>query len=239
MTDQTETITEAEEFARYRAKFGPLDTDPKPGTTHVLMITDMSGSMGALAQDVRGGFNTYVTDLAKEPGDYRLTACLFDTEFISLCTDARLADVPRLTDANYAPRGMTALLDAVGKTVREFQSRATLVEGDRVLVVIQTDGEENSSREYDWVAIQTLIKDREATGRWSFVYLGAGADTWAQASRMGVASANYVNTVKTSHGTASTYSGLTVGTVAFAAGASGADVSRTVRATPGATGDDR
>lgn len=237
MTDQTATLSVDEELAQYRAKFGPLDAEPKPATTHVLMIVDMSGSMEPLADDVRGGFNTYVTDLAKEAGNYRLTACLFDTEFIPLCTDAALADVPRLTTRNYVPRAGTALRDAVGKTVHEFDLRVTLADGDRVLVVIQTDGEENSSREYTWEAIRTLIKDREATGVWSFIYLGAGMDTWAQASQMGVQPGSYVHTSASRVGTRSTYGGLTRGTAAFAAGASGATVSHTVKNTPGAVDD--
>lgn len=238
MTQQTATLSIEEELAMYRARFGPLIDEPKPATTHVLMIVDMSGSMAPLAADVRGGFNTYVQDLQGQPGKYRLTACLFDTEFISLCTDAELTAVPTLTEKNYMPRAGTALLDAVGVTVTGFESRVTLTDADRVLVVIQTDGEENSSQEWHWAAIQKLIKDREATGRWSFVYLGAGADTWMQASRMGVAAANYVNTSHSRVGTRSTYSGLTHGTAAYAAGASGAEVSRTVAATPGAVDED-
>jgi len=237
MTDDTATLTDAEKLAAYQAKYGPLDqAEPEPGTgtTHVLMIVDMSGSMGDLAADVRVGFNTYVTDLADQPGTYRLTATLFDQRYMPLCADAELSAVPKLTPANYSPAGMTALLDAVGRTVGDFETRVQLGGTDRVLVVIQTDGHENASTEWTWEAIQRLIKDREATGRWSFVYLGAGADTWSQASRMGVDRNSYVNTSATSRGTRSTYDGLTRGTVSFAAGASGAEASGIVAATPGA-----
>lgn len=205
-------------------------------TTNVLIVTDRSGSMASLAADVRGGFNAYVDGLRADSGKYRLTATLFDTESTALCVGAKLRDVPALTEANYRPGGMTALLDAVGKTVAEFEARTTLGDGDRVLVVIQTDGAENSSREYSWEQVQRLIKDREATGKWSFVYLGAGADTWDQASRMGVAASNYVNTGHSSGATQSTYSGLTRATVAYSKGATGAEASGIVAATPGVTG---
>jgi hypothetical protein len=189
-------------------------------TTHVLLITDMSGSMGNLAEDVRGGFNTYLDSLAADGGRYRLTVTLFDTEFIPLCTAAKLADTPRLNRDNYWPRGMTALLDAVGKTVAEFESGTKLGEGDRVLVVVQTDGQENSSREFTGVQIAELIKTREATGRWAFIYLGAGADAWGQGEKLGMRS---VNTAATAGGTQSSYVGLASASKSYSRGASASE----------------
>lgn len=235
MTNEATGPLSADERARlaaYEAKYGPLNppnSDPGSGTTHVLLVTDMSGSMGHLADDVRGGFNTYVAGLKGKPGSYRLTATLFDQRYMPLCVDADLATVPELTGDNYSPAGSTALLDAVGRTVGEFETRAKLGDADRVLVVIQTDGQENASREWTWAAVQGLIKDREATGKWSFVYLGAGADTWDQANRMGVAGANYVGTHATSAGTRATYDSLVGATTAYAAGADGARTARRIR----------
>src|SRR4051812_46903169 len=96
-------------------------TDEQPTTTHALMVIDMSGSMSALAQDVRGGFNEYLAALRADSGsDYRLTVTLFDHEFIPLAVDAPLADVPELTTENYRPRGNTALNDAIGRALAAF-----------------------------------------------------------------------------------------------------------------------
>jgi len=202
--------------------------------THVLLIVDMSGSMVGLADDVRGGFNTYLDGLANADGKYRITATVFDTEFISLCVGAKLKDAPRLTRGNYMPRGATALLDAVGKTVAEFDLRVPdLGEADRVLAVVQTDGQENSSREFTAQAIRELIAAREATGKWTFIYLGAGANAWNNGGAMGFA--NTVNTAKTRSGTQSTYAGLSRATSMYAAGASGADASSVLNDTAGVT----
>lgn len=198
-------------------------------TTHVLMITDMSGSMAALADDVRGGFNTYLDDLAKDGGKYRLTVTLFDDQFESLCVAAKLKDVPRLTEDNYKPRAMTALLDALGKTVAEFDSRVpALADGDKVLVVVQTDGAENASTEFSRDRIAALIKEREATGKWSFIYLGAGVDAWAQAGGMGFAANSVIHSKNTSGATRSSYAGLTHASVAYSKGATGAEASTIV-----------
>lgn len=202
----------------------------KKPITHVLHVVDMSGSMHGLASDVRGGFNTHLDDLAKSDGRYRITATVFDTRFISLCVAAKLKDTPRLTDVNYAPAGMTALLDAIGKTVAEFEAKTALAEGERVLVVVQTDGHENSSREFTYERIAEMIRTREAGGKWTFMYLGAGVEAWDQAQRMGFLTTNSVNTANTAAGTRSRYSGVTRGTVSYAAGATGQSVAAEVAA---------
>lgn len=203
-------------------------------TTHVLMIVDMSGSMAALAADVRGGFNTYLNGLREDTNaDYKISVTLFDHRYMPLCTAATVERAPELTDANYQPAGSTALLDAVGRTVGAFDQATTLADGDRVLVVIQTDGYENASQEWSFPDVTKLIETREATGAWSFTYLGAGADSWDQAAKMGVNRAQYVNTAKTAAGTTATYSGLTTATRAYAGGRSAAESAEIIRGTAG------
>lgn len=200
-------------------------------TTHVLLVTDMSGSMSNLAEDVRGGFNAYLDGLAREPGDYRITATVFDTEYMPLCADAALADAPRLDHTNYVPRGGTALLDAVGRTIGEFEHRVPdFADGDQVILVIQTDGHENSSHEYTYESVKKLLDDRTGEGgKWAVLYIGAGADTWDQASRMGVRADSYVHTSGSKAATHNTYDSMTRATAAYSAGAQGAAVTQIVR----------
>lgn len=198
-------------------------TDEKPSTTHVLMIVDMSGSMQGLANDVRGGFNGYVTTLkADAEMTYRLTVTLFDTEFIPLAVDAALADVPELTRENYYPRGMTALNDAIGKTLAEFDAKHGKVKKtERVLVVIQTDGQENSSREFTTDAVKALIAEKDKSDRWAFIFLGAGPEAFESGHAYGLG-ASTIATNQTGAGTRSTYSGLGAASVAYSGGASAA-----------------
>lgn len=196
--------------------------------THVIVIVDKSGSMSPLAQDVRGGFNQFVEDLFDKDGRFRLTVTLFDTDFIPLAVNRKLRDVPKLTEANYQPSGFTALLDAVGKTIHEFDRETELAADERVMVVVQTDGQENSSREYSRDAIFRLIKDREATRRWEFLFLGAGPDIWEQAGSLGFARGNTVSTQPTGANTRSTYGGVAAAAAAYASGASGPEASRIV-----------
>lgn len=195
-------------------------------TTHVLMAVDESGSMSSLATDVRGSFNTYVDSLRSDEFKYRLTVAKFDHEYRPFATAAKPKDVPRLDTETYRPRGNTALLDAIGRIVADFEKDTVLGEGDKVMLVVQTDGEENASREYSLDAVRKLIEDRQATGRWSCMFIGAGIDAWQQAAGMGFSRGSTVSVAHSSAGTKSSYAGLTGATRSFAGGATGDDAAQ-------------
>jgi hypothetical protein len=206
-------------------------------TTHVLMIVDMSGSMGDLAGDVRGGFNTYLDQLAADGNDYRLTVTLFDTEFIPHAVDKPLAEVERLDEHNYNPRDMTALYDAIGKTLAEFQVKhGTVLENERAMLVVQTDGHENSSKEFSKHRIRKLIDDREATGRWMSIYMGAGPSAWDEGHGLGMS--HSVGTTQDAGGTRSRWSGLASAGTAYASGASAAEAFTVAVSEPGVVDED-
>jgi hypothetical protein len=173
--------------------------------------------MHSLAEDVIGGFNRYMEGLAKDAvHDYQVTVALFHTTVEFLCENIPPAGVPRLTVDNYVPLGGTALHDAVGDLI----SRHTASGKDKVLVVVNTDGKENSSREWNRKSVGALIKAKTELG-WGFVFLGAGVDNWQEGERLGMFSGQ---TMATKSGTRGSFSGLTVGTVAYAAGASAQSV---------------
>lgn len=176
-------------------------------TTHVLMITDMSGSMSPLASDVRGGFNTFLDDQAKQEGQFKYTVVLFDHEYMPMCKDVDLKDVPRLTESNYMPRGNTALLDAVGRAVSTLDF-SSLDEDDRVVLVIQTDGYENASIEWNYSKLKAMLEARRATGKLREIYIGAGVDSWNQAQAMGMHANSYLNTSGSKSATHGTYGAM-------------------------------
>lgn len=208
--------------------------EQQPTTTHVLMVVDMSGSMSNLAADVRGGFNEYVETLKADTGaEFRLTVTVFDTEFIPLAVDAGLADVPVLDRHNYQPRGMTALNDAIGKTLAEFDAKHGKVrKHERALMVIQTDGQENSSREFTTDQVKALIAEKDKSDRWGFVFLGSGPSAWTSGHSYGLG-AQTIATTQTRAGTRSTYSGLATASVAYSAGASAGETFTALKETEG------
>jgi len=164
---------------------------PSGGKQRVLVnvILDKSGSMSTKVQDVIGGFNLYLDELAKEPAvDYGFSLTLFDTVVEMKYKAVPLAKVAKLDDATYRPSGNTALLDAIGNTVQTASTDGF----DKTVTVIMTDGEENSSREWTLQAIRELIKNKEAAGNWTFVFLGANLDAFAQGANLGVPMANAV-----------------------------------------------
>jgi uncharacterized protein YegL len=125
----------------------------------VNVILDKSGSMSTKVQDVIGGFNHYLDELAKEPAvDYGISLTLFDTLVEMRYKAVPLAKVAKLNDTTYCPFGNTALLDAIGNTVQTVDTEGF----DKTVTVIMTDGEENSSREWTMQAIRELIGKKEA-----------------------------------------------------------------------------
>jgi hypothetical protein len=197
------------------------------------MAIDASGSMYDLADDVRGGFNQYIEDLRTETltadaddesrNHYKVTVALFNTAVWYLCRDAELAAVPVMDRSNYTPDRGTALLDAIGELVGGFRKmddsarfRRTPADGDKILVVVNTDGRENSSTEWNNQGVRNLI-DAQPKPQWGFVFLGAGPNVWQQGNRLGFASGMTVNTRA---GTRSSYSTFHLSTQKFAGGQS-------------------
>jgi len=51
---------------------------------------------------------------------------------------------------------------------------------ERVICVIMTDGEENSSRTTGLADVKKLITKRESAGDWTFTYIGENPEKWAR-----------------------------------------------------------
>ena len=155
----------------------------------VNVILDKSGSMASKTNDVIEGFNAYVAGLGEEGQvNYLFSLTLFDTQVAYRHVAIPLAEVKKLDSKSYQPGGNTALNDAIGITVRKVEADQPKV--DKVVTVIMTDGEENSSREWTHDAVRGLIEQKEKEGSWTFVFLGAGLDAWHQGRSYGVQAAN-------------------------------------------------
>lgn len=162
----------------------------KTGTQHLLIVLDRSGSMSSCRSDVIGGTNQFIQDQKQlKDQEVKATLVIFDDVVEHLCEQVPLEDVPELTEGNYVPRGSTALLDAIGKTIHAAAPKVK--KKDRVLMAIFTDGFENASREYTNVSVKALIEEKEQKdGNWTIAYLGANQDAWAIAGQLGIAFGN-------------------------------------------------
>ncbi len=202
--------------------FQGLPAAPASTPVHVLFAIDSSGSMATKADDVRGGFNAYVAQLRTDATSaYRLTAVTFDTQVATLFTDVTLGQTPTLDEENYRPGGNTALYDALGVSLAELTSAVRKDDKpygeDRVLVIVMTDGEENSSHRFTKEQVVGEMKQREEAGNWTFVYLGADQDAWAAAADLGFAAGNVAAYAK--HATRDVFHKLARSTARYSASA--------------------
>jgi len=162
--------------------------------TDITLVVDRSGSMQQVRADAEGGVNSFIAQQTTEPGEALLTLVQFDTEYEFLHKGVPIAQVPKY---QLVPRGMTALLDAVGKAINETGERlARMDEKDRpglVAFVVMTDGQENSSREFSKAAIKDMIERQQQQYNWHFTFLGANQDAFAEAGGMGIDAAGVAN----------------------------------------------
>jgi hypothetical protein len=158
--------------------------------TEIVVLMDASGSMGSIRDDVVGGFNNFIDDQKKLDGEARLTATFFDnSRFDKWQEGVDIKNCPELGD-EYRPGGSTPLLDATGRTIEELGARLEgMDEADRpgkVMVIIMTDGYENSSCVFTNGKIRSMIKHQEQVYSWEFIFLGAGVDAFTESQRLGM-----------------------------------------------------
>jgi Mg-chelatase subunit ChlD len=157
--------------------------------THIIVVLDRSGSMNSIADDTIGGFNRFLSD-QQATGDSTLSLILFNDQRYVVYSRKAIREAPALSRETYAPRGGTALLDAIGETLadtaREIDALPEEQRPGKVLFVVLTDGLENASREFNREAVFKLITDRRDKHGWHFIFLGANQDAIAEGGKLGI-----------------------------------------------------
>jgi len=157
--------------------------------THITFVLDSSGSMDVIADDTRGGFNTFLKDQRDQEGTATVTLYDFNTTVDQIYETYPVADAPELTDENYKPAGGTALHDAIARAVDETGEEIATVDQaeqpDNVIIVVLTDGKENAS-ETPKDAVRGRIETRQEADGWEFLFIGANQDAVLTAEGMGI-----------------------------------------------------
>lgn len=191
-----------------------------PNYTHITLVCDRSGSMEAIkdsAEEAVNGFLTeqkaidtacslYLVDFDAQRG-YSSNLDLLQGSWYNVKYDGPIRLAPKY---DLHPRGGTALFDAIGIAVTETGKRLALIpEQGRpgtVFFVVQTDGEENSSRDWSLYRVRSLVEVQERVYSWNFVFLGMGLNTFKQGENLGF---NYVfNAQQSSQGYRKSYAGV-------------------------------
>ena len=176
----------------------------------LVMVVDKSGSMGIVKNDTIGSFNTFLKDQQDVPGEVKMSIVLFDTKYDFYAKDTPIKDVKPFDSTSYSPSGNTALYDAVGRAIDETGKKLSeMKEEDRpgkVIFVILTDGQENSSKEYTRKQIFDKIALQRDTYKWEFVFLAAGQEAFDEGQNMGMSMNKMAMFHNDANGTKAAYS---------------------------------
>lgn len=176
--------------------------------TQITFVLDSSGSMEAIEQDTKGGFNSLLEEQQDEEGIATVTLYEFNSDVEQLYQAKRVEDAPKLTSENYTPGGNTALHDAIVTAVKQtgkrIESLSDSEQPDHVLFVVLTDGKENAS-ETPRDTVRELIELRQEENDWEFLFIGANQDAVITAEKMGMNDDRALNMAHNAEGARAAY----------------------------------
>ena len=150
--------------------------------TYIALVIDRSGSMGGLEKSVVDGINEQIKVIRKNAnkgGDTFLSYIQFDDIIETVYDKVPAKKLEELTRAQYTPRGSTSLRDAILSAIQNLKETVKETDNTAYLVIVVTDGYENSSKLISTEALAQQIKTLEATGKWTFTYMLSNID-WTQ-----------------------------------------------------------
>ncbi len=161
---------------------------PRAPAVHSYILLDRTGSMEPIWSEALSSVNAYADGLATLDGgprvDADITLAVFDSQdgfqFDVLRSGVDAERWRDVSSDEVNPRGMTPLYDAIGRIV-------ALAEKDRpekAVIVIMTDGEENSSEEMTKATAKAAL-DRVRKKGWDVVFLGAEFSNFDDAEGVG------------------------------------------------------
>ena len=159
-------------------------------STELVFILDRSGSMRGMEEQAVESFNRFLRDQKDVEGEAGFTLVLFDDRIEKPIESDDISTVNEITATDFRPRGMTALLDAIGKSIRDtgrkIKKLSETQRPGKVIFAVFTDGYENASTKYSWSDIASKISKRTSKDGWEFLFLAANEDAIATASQLNI-----------------------------------------------------
>lgn len=176
----------------------------KPLRTYVAIVLDQSGSMESCRQQTIDGFNEQVQVVKRDGNENTFVSLVrFNDHVDPKFFNASLDQLSEITYSDYKPDGMTAMYDAVGETITRLKNETDAdCPENAYLLVIVSDGFENSSKKFKQRDIAEMVQSLTATGRWTFTYLGSNQDLSKLSQEMGIQTSNMAQYVSNQVGTA-------------------------------------
>ena len=182
------------------------------GITELVFILDRSGSMSGLESDTIGGFNSMIERQKKDEGKVYVSTVLFNHTSTVIHDRADISEIREMTDRDYVPSGSTALLDAIGDSIRHIRNIHKYARPEDVpehtMFIITTDGMENSSSRYTYDKIKSMISKRKEKNNWEFLFVGANIDAVSVASQVGISAERTANYCSDGRGTKKVFEAL-------------------------------
>lgn len=179
--------------------------------THVTFVLDSSGSMSKIADDTKGGFNTFLMGQQEEPGEATVSLYDFNDEITRKYRHISIEQAERLTHENYTPGGQTALHDALATAILETDDQLGRLSSadtpENVIIVVLTDGKENAS-ETSQDRVRSLVQEYREEYDWEFLFIGANQDAALTAEQMGMDDDQSLTMAHTNEGAQNAYQSI-------------------------------
>lgn len=144
--------------------------------TKVIMILDKSGSMASTANQAVMNYNEQIQQFKENSKEQEIKACLitFNGDVYEHFWAKDAAELEEAEQNSFYANGGTALWDAMGYAIKKMRDSD---DGESsYLVIVISDGAENSSKKYNQNSIKELITECKATNRWTFSYMGCSLE---------------------------------------------------------------
>jgi len=170
--------------------------------------------METIRDDTIGGFNIFLESQRSESGTATLTLAQFDTQdpYELIHKFKPIQEVTELERKTYVPRAGTPLLDALGRGINDVERCINEIQEEdrpaKVIIVVVTDGQENSSKEFRKDDIEKMIKDKTEKYSWQFVFLSADLASINDAMKVGFHSNSALMFEKSRKGSKDAWSSL-------------------------------
>ena len=164
------------------------DINEKRIVQYTALILDCSGSMGGMKDVALATFNEQIQTIRGRSKEENIitytTVILFNDKIDVVCENLNSKKLKDL--GKYKPDSNTALYDAIGRAIEIIEPNMNddKMAEKAALLIIVTDGWENSSKTYTREMINDKIKELKATDKWTFTFMCTNTDPLAAVNEM-------------------------------------------------------